>query len=478
MVLLYILLTLILVFILIIAIKTYHFKPQPLDQPNLNKPAIDDKKAIAALQAMLKIKTVSYEDKSKEDKKAFDAFKDLLLKNYPNINEHAKFMTIGETGLLFKLKGQNNSEPIVLMSHYDVVPQNGQWQKDPFCGEMVEGKIYGRGAIDTKATLAAIMEATEARLKEKKALKRDLYLAFSGDEETRGPSAPTIVDYLKNQGIKPWLVLDEGGAIVKDAFKGVEKPAAFIGLAEKGYVNIKIEANVQGGHASMPPKVMAVSKLAKAVRVLNKDKTFKKRLPEPTKLMFDALARHSKNSIIRIAFANLWCFWPIIKWQARKSPLLASLLKTTQAFTMMEASDAMNVLPSSAHLGINYRIISGETKESVLNLVKSKVEKYGLTVTMEKGADPTSISEMGPSYHVLEETIKDIFGEVIITPYLMMAGTDARYHHDISKHVYRFSPMLFTKEDRSMIHGVDEAVRVESYLDCVAFYNQLLSHIT
>lgn len=463
---------------LIIIIKTYRFKPMALKDIQAHKPTIDEQSAIASLQAMLRIKTVSYEDKTKEDKAAFDAFKTLLKTRFPNINQKAQFLEIGETGLMFKLKGESSAEPIVLMSHYDVVPENGTWQKDPFCGEIVEDRIYGRGSIDTKSTLASIMEATETRLKHQKPLKRDLYLAFSGDEETRGPSAPAMVQHLSDNNIKPWLVLDEGGAIVDNPFPGVFTPAAFIGLAEKGYANLSIKAHVQGGHASMPPKDMAITKLAKAIRVLNKDALFKKHLTPPTRLMFDTLARHSKSLKIKIAFANLWCFWPLVKLSAKKSPLLASLLKTTQSFTTMQGSDAMNVLPSNASIGINYRIIAGENKESILHKVKNKVEKLGLDVTIEKGADPTAISRMDEAYTVLEKTIQTIYGGVIITPYLMMAGTDARYYHDISEHVYRFSPMTFSKEDRQMIHGEDEAVKITSYLDCVAFYQQLLKEIT
>ncbi len=478
MILLYSLIGLLILLFLWILFRTWAFKPHPLEEIKTDKPKIDEARAISSLQAMLRIKTVSYEDKKKEDKAAFDAFKELLITRYPNINQKATFQDVGETGLLFIIKGEKPQEPIVLMSHYDVVPENGIWQKDPFCGDIVNDRIYGRGAIDTKSTLASIMEATNKRLSDNKPLKRDLYLAFSGDEETRGPSAPAIVQYLKDHGVRPWLVLDEGGAIVEQPFPGVSTSAAFIGLAEKGYANINIKARVQGGHASMPPKQMAITKLAKAIRILDKDALFKKRLTKPTRLMFDNLARHSKSLKIKIAFANLWCFMPFAKLNAKKSPLLASLLKTTQSFTTMNGSDAMNVLPSSASIGINYRIISGESKESVLKKVQSKVKKLGLEVKMEKGADPTPTSKMDAAYTLLQKTIQNIYGGVIITPYLMMAGTDARYHHDISDYVYRFSPMVFSKEDRRMVHSTDEAVKISTYLDCVAFYHRLLGNIT
>ena len=462
----------------ILLLRTTWFKASQDYKETINLPDFDTKRAVETLQNLIRFKTVSYEDKSLEDRQAFLDFALYLKQRFPKINAQATFDKIGETGLLFHIEGKSTKQPIVLMSHYDVVPENGSWQHPPFCGNIIDNHIYGRGAVDTKGTLAAVMESVEHVLKTGNQLTNDLYLAFSGDEETRGPSAPAIVDYLKQKNIRPWLVLDEGGAIVDDVFPGVTRKAAVIGTGEKGYLNLKLTKSVAGSHAAMPPKEMAIPTLAKAVRKLDNPSLFKIRKPEATRQFFNTIARHTTDYKIKCLFANERLLNPLLKYFInKKSGLMASLYKTTQSFTMVLGSEAMNVLPSEASLFINYRIITGETVESVKRTVEKRVQKYGITCDIMKGADPTPLSKTDGSYHVLVDTIRQTWGNIIVSPYLMMAGTDARYHHDISDHVYRFSPLRLDKKTRATVHGVDEKLAVDNYLSCVGFYINLLNNL-
>ncbi len=475
---LYTVLPILTILILILIIRTKRFTPTPSEVKTFNDITLDENRIIASLQAMIQCKTISHNDKTLENKAEFKRFKEYLITRYPLINQHAKYHEIGETGVLFSLKGKSSQKPIVLMSHYDVVPENGDWLHNPFSGKIIDGKVYGRGTLDTKTTLCAIMESLEFLLSQKDTLKHDIYLAFSGDEETRGPSADAIVQYLKSKNVTPYLVLDEGGAVVEDVFPGVKKKAAMIGLAEKGYVNIRLQAHAKGGHASMPSKITPISELAHAVTNLNKGTLFELKKTPATMAMFDTIARHSTSFINRMVFANLWLFWPLVKKMAKKSDgELLSLLHTTQAFTQMEGSEAVNVLPSKASIGVNYRILTNETVDTVKDKVIRTIDNPKIQVHVLQGADPTSISLQSESYEILTNTIQTLWKDTVPTPYLMMAGTDSRYYHAISEHVYRFSPMTMTKEERGTIHSTEEAIRIPELIHCVKFYITLLKSL-
>ncbi len=473
----YITLVLVFVLITILLIKTLRFIPEPLKESTLKNPDFDEKHAIESLKSMLRFKTVSYADTTQENAQAFKDFRAYLKTRYPTIAEQASIKEIKPKGIIFHIKGQASASPVVLMSHYDVVPENGVWQHDPFLGDQIGDSIYGRGALDTKSTLASIMESVTHHLNTKKPLKNDLYLCFSGDEETRGPSAPNIVSHFKKQGIKPGLVLDEGGAIVAGIFPGVTRQAALIGTAEKGYLNLELTAKSSGGHASMPPNKMPITELSKAALKLHQKNPFKIKKVPSTMMMFDRVVRHSESFMMRFIFANLWLFFPVLNLFAKVSPEIQSILKTTQAFTMAKGADAMNVLPTESSFGINYRIITGETSESVHQTIQNHLRKHPVESTMHQHADPTTTSRVDGSYHDLETAIRSTWDNVIITPYLMMAGTDSRYYHDICNHVYRFSAMTMTKADRGKIHSVDEDITIDNYLTCIRFYINLLEQI-
>jgi carboxypeptidase PM20D1 len=315
-------------------------------------------------------------------------------------------------------------------------------------------------------------------LKEGITLSHDYYLCFSGDEETRGPSANNIVKHLKAQGVTPSLVLDEGGAVVEDIFPGVKKKTAVIGVAEKGYMNVRLSSKASGGHASMPPASMPLSDLAKAVSRLHHGNLFKMQSLSVTKDMLKTVSKHSESYVMRLVFANLWLFMPVIKMNAKKSGgEMLSLFRTTQAFTMAEGSNAMNVLPSEASIGVNYRLLQGNTINDTLSRIKKRIKNDTIEVSLEKGAEATTISKTTGSYDTLTQTIKETWGDIITTPYLMMAGTDSRYHHAISDHVYRFSPMEMTKAERKTIHSTEEAIRIDHLLTCVRFYIRLIKNI-
>ncbi len=462
--------------ILIIIIRTLTFKAK--DFPEMRKKHEFDKvRAIESLSQMIQFKTVSNIDESKVDKKAFKAFRQYLRERYPKINEVATYSE-HEAGVLFHIKGMSDEQPSVLMSHYDVVPVTEGWQEDPFSGRVDEQTIYGRGTLDTKNSLCVIMEAVEYALNQGKTFKNDLYLAFGGDEEISGPSAPAIRDHLHKQGIKPAFVLDEGGAIISKMFPGVKQKAAVIGISEKGYMDVSLTARSRGGHASSPPKETALTELAKAVRRLNNHRAFKMKLTAPVKALFKTLPPHSKSFGVKMLFANLWLFMPVVKMMAKKSGgEFASMFKTTQAFTVASGSDAYNVLPSEASLGVNYRLRPFESSDTVLKRIRKIIKNPNIEVKPLKISEATSVSLIDEQFGILAKAIKQTWPDVLTTPYLMVATTDSRHYHAISDHVYKFSPMDVSRDDLRKIHGFDEDITIDNVINGVNFYLNLIEQL-
>ncbi|MEF3693383.1 MAG: M20/M25/M40 family metallo-hydrolase, partial [Acholeplasmataceae bacterium] len=340
----YLLLIIPVTLILVIIIRTVKFKPI-ITATMKKKHDIDENHAIESLSSMIQFKTISNPDPSKVDDAEFVKFRAFLKSRYPKIHELAS-PQLFDRGILFHIKGESCEKPVVFMSHYDVVPINGNWRSDAFSGKIENNYVYGRGTLDTKSSLNAIMEAVEHSLSNGKTFKQDLYLAFGGDEETYGTSQQEMVAYFKENNIKPYLVLDEGGAIVSKIFPGVIKKAAVVGIAEKGFMNLKLTAKSSGGHASTPPKNTTLTMLSNAITKLNNHKSFKLKLTPPVKALFEHIAPYSNSFFIRMIFANLWIFLPIVKLIAKSSGgEFLSLFKTTQAFTMASGSEAINVLP-------------------------------------------------------------------------------------------------------------------------------------
>lgn len=464
------------VLIIIVLYRTMTYRS--ISFPEMKKMhEIDEHRVVESLSKMIAYPTVSYADHTKENQQAFIDFRAFIQSRYPLIMNHATYEEI-ERGMLFKIPGLSSEQPVVLMSHYDVVPVQEGWKKDAFSGDIQETHIYGRGTLDTKSTLNAVMESIEYLLSKGKVFKRDLYLAFSGDEEIFGPSAPAIKNTLKARGIIPYLVLDEGGAIVSKMFPGVKEKAAVVGIAEKGFMNVKLVASSKGGHASTPPKHSPVTDLAKAIQKLNNHPSFRLKMTKPVKLLFDTLAPHSHSFGIKMLFANRWLFMPLIKLIATLSGgEFLAMFKTTQAFTLAEGSQAINVLPSSASIGINYRLRPGETSDTVIKRIKRILNNDEIQIEMMAVSEATPISPVDDAFGLVRKAINLTWPEVIVAPYLMVATTDSRHYHEISEHVYKFSPMDVSKADLAKIHGYDEDISIDNVVHGVNFYINLLEQL-
>lgn len=462
-------------FVTVLVMRTLQFKPEPQAPVAAPEETFDGDKAVSDLQALIRCKTVSYRDKSLEDEAEFAKLEALLPQLFPHVYQTCTFHRPGERSLLFHWKGASDQAPGVLMAHYDVVPVNeDMWEKPAFEGIIENDVLWGRGTLDTKGTFLGVLEAADNLIAQGFTPTNDLYLAFAGDEEISGTGAPTIVRWLQERNITPAFVLDEGGAVVEKVFPGVKQPCALIGIGEKGPMDVKLTLETGGGHASTPPSHTPVGVLAKAVTNIESN-PFPFALTPPIEQMFDILGRRS-SFLFRMIFANMWCFKPVLNLYCRKTGgELNALVRTTVAFTQMQGSAASNVLPPHAWVGANLRLMPGETVESAKARLKKLAGSKNIQVDVVMGMNPSPISRTDDEpYQRLTGAIRATWPDAVVSPYLMLACSDSRHYGPISDHVYRFSAMALSKEERGMIHGNNERIPLDTVKKTVAFYQRVI----
>ena len=476
MIALYIILGLIVCFLAVLLVRAAAFRPAPQQEKSVMPEEFDREAPVERLAQLIRCKTVSNNDPAMEDDREFEKLISLLPELYPSVFQCCgEPMRLPDRGLLLRWPGAQPGEPAVLMAHYDVVPvDENSWTMPPFCGEIVDGVLWGRGALDTKVTLNAILSAAEHLIPTGFIPAHDVYFAFSGGEEINGPGAEHIVAYFREQGITPSLVVDEGGAVVKDVFPGVNAPCGMIGIAEKGQLNLEFKVKSAGGHASAPPPHTPVGILSRACCRLE-DHPFPAHITEPAAQMFDTLGRRSSFAY-RIIFANRWCFGGLLGALSRRSGgEMNALLRTTVAFTMMEGSSVRNVLPPEATMVANMRLNPADSMESAMEYVRKTIADPRVELTALQGMEPSRISKSdGEAYRKVADAVEATWPGSIATPYLMVQCSDSRHYGAISDRVYRFSAMDLTKEERGLIHGNDERIRVETVGKAVEFYIRLM----
>ena len=470
-----VILILLAVFVAVIAIRTARFKPKAQPALSNEEYKFDKDAAVDALAQLVRCKTVSYVDHSLEDNAEFDKLISLLPGLYPRVFDVCSVQQLPDRALLLRWPGKNHGDPAVLMAHYDVVPVNEEnWEKPPFAGILENGILWGRGTLDTKVTFNGIFSAANYLIGKGFQPENDIFFAFSGGEEVNGMGAPNIVQYFIDHNIQPAIVVDEGGAVVENVFPGVKVPCGMIGIAEKGMMNVQYRTVSKGGHASSPKPHTPVGILAAACKKVE-DHPFKAHIAGPAAQMFDTLGRHS-SLLYRIIFANMWCFGWVIDLLGKKSGGdMNALVRTTVAFTQMEGSSARNVIPPEAKMVANMRLNPHDSIGSALAYLKKTVNNPDVEITVLEGSEPSPISETNcPAWDKVASAVANTWKGCLVTPYLMVQCSDSRHYGEISNHVYRFSAMDLSSEERASIHGNNEKIRVETAVKAVEFYIRLM----
>src|SRR5258708_5680019 len=477
------LLVVVVILAVIVLERTFTFRSrQPQAAPVAVEP-LDTAALAQRLAGALRFKTISYQDSSQFDAREFDGFQRYLRTTFPKLHAALKLEKVNGYGLLYEWAGSDpNLPPILLLAHQDVVPvepgTETRWTEPPFEGRIAGGYVWGRGALDDKASLVGILEAVEHLVGTGAKPRRTVYLAFGHDEEVGGRrGAARMADLLASRNVHPEVVLDEGGALATGLVTGVSAPVALVGIAEKGYVTVGLTAQAEGGHSSMPPDETAVGMLAAALTRLEHQQ-MPRAIRGPTAAMFDYLGPELSFGP-RLVMANRWLFGGILARQFGATPQGNAMLRTTTAPTVLQAGVKENVLPSSARALVNFRILPGDSVESVVEHVRQVVQNSRISVQAleETKSNPSGVTSVdGEPFQLLARTIRQVVPDAVVTPWLVVGATDSRHYARLTPNVLRFVGTAIGKDDLRRVHGTDERVGGRAYADAVRISIQFLKN--
>lgn len=429
------------------------------------------------LSAMVQVETIS--DRADPQVEKFRTFHKLLRQLFPAVFAACEEAEI-DGNLLLKWKGASDKAPILLMSHMDVVEATenaaNAWKYPPFSGTIAEGKVWGRGAADTKCSLMAFLQASEELLQAGYTPACDIYLASSCTEEIGGSGAPKLAAWLKQHGVRLFMLCDEGGSIIQDPVGGVNGYFAAVGIFEKGYGDVRFVARSGGGHASAPGKNTPIPRLARFICRVERKNPFRAAFSPAVDAMFTRLAPYAGPFGLRLVLGNLWLFRPLLK---RVMPAIsaqaAAMLRTTIAFTMQSGSAGYNVLPQEASVCANMRFIPHQGTDESLELITALAKKYGLeTEVLYRGYPSNALDLQGEAFAITQRAIGEIFPGVGVMPYVVTGGTDARFYGEVCDSCVRFSPVCYGPEQMGGMHGLNENIEAGTLPGAVDYYKAVI----
>ena len=471
------------VLLAVVVVRTVTFRSRQVRVAPVAEIEVDARAVAERLGQAVRFPTISHEDPARFDGEAFRGFHGWLIEAYPRTHAALRREVVGGYSLLYTWPGTDPAlPPVLLLAHQDVVPAESPqaWSHPPFGGVVADGYVWGRGAIDCKGPIVGIFEAVETLLAEGHRPRRTVYLAFGHDEEVGGRSgAAAMAGLLEGRGVRPEFVLDEGGAITVGVINGIDRPVAAVGIAEKGYLSLELTADAEGGHSSMPPGQTAVGIVSAGVARLEAD-PFPARLSGVARQTLDYLGPEMPLAR-RGALANLWLLGPLVERQLLAAPATAATLRTTTAATIFEAGVKDNVLPRRAKAVVNFRILPGETADSVTERVRKVIgdERVRVSRAGEFASDPSPVAGTDSTgFRVIQQTIGQVAPECVVAPVLVVGGTDSRHYARLTPSVFRFIPVRVRPEDLATIHGDNERLPVEDCGLLVRFYVRLLRNAT
>jgi len=470
----------ILLVVLFMLLRTFQISASNIQSSSADLMKVNSRTVAEHLSSAIQIETISKADMKESDGAPFIKYHRWLEKTYPKLHSTLQKEIVNNYSLLYYWKGSDPQlKPVLFANHLDVVPVDKAtlpaWHAVPFKGEIKQGFVWGRGAQDMKNHTIALFNAVEGLLNAGFQPKRGVYIAMGHDEEISGKEgAMKIAALLKKQGIKMAAVLDEGGMISHGLIPGIEDPIGLIGIGEKEYATVNLSAQGTPGHSSNPPRQTAIGVLARAIALLD-DNPFETH-PE---LIIETLKQvaYLLPFPVRFVLANTWLLKPVLVKQLEKSVQTNAMIRTTHAATVIAGGIKDNVLPAEAHAKINFRILPGDSQETVLEHIKKVVEDPRVKAEIDPidAWGPSGVSSIDtPAYKTLELVVRQVFGEMPVAPYLLMFATDARHYQEVSEQLYHFSPLVMEPSDIGRMHGIDERISEEALAGMVKFYARLL----
>jgi len=467
-----------------VAVNTLRQGSRQLQVPPAPSLAFDGNAVADKLAGAIRFRTVSSLADPEANAEEFRKLHAYLAQRFPLVHARLQRELVGGYTLLYTWPGTDaNARPVALLAHHDVVPlepgTESRWEAGAFAGEIRDGHVWGRGAWDDKGNLVAQLEAVEMLLASGFQPRQTVYLVSGADEEVGGlRGAQQVAKLLEQRKVRLDFVLDEGLFIAEGLMPGLSGPAALIGIAEKGYMSVVIGAKGTPGHSSAPPPPgqTAISRLTAALQKLEQ-----KQLPAAVqgvaREMFETLAPEM-GGFQRVALSNLWLFGPVVQRQLERAGSTNAMIRTTTALTILQAGNKDNVIPGQAEATVNFRIMPGETRATVLAHVREQLGP-GFEVQELPGAkDPTGVSPTrAGSYQLLQRTMRSLHPDVVVTPALYVAGSDSHHFTGLTDNIYRFSPVRVKPEDLPRLHGTNERISVANLGELVRFYHQLLRNL-
>lgn len=468
----------------VLAANTWRKSGRQLAVAPIQHLQLDRQAAAQRLASAVRMRTVSHDGRPDASAQEFVKLRALLEQAFPRAHQALQREVIGGHSLLYTWRGIDPAaKGIMFVAHQDVVPiaegTEKDWSVDPFAGIVRDGYIWGRGAWDNKSNLLAMLEAIEALLSQGFQPTRTVYLVAGHDEELGGENgARKVAEVLAARNVRVEFVVDEGTLITDGVIKGLDKPVAMVGIAEKGIMTVSLTAHDHPGHASMPPRETAIGMLSDALARLERN-------PMPNAVsgvaaeMFDTLAPEMRFPH-RVLLSNLWLFAPLVERELEKSRSSNALTRTTAALTVVRAGNKVNVVPAQAEAFVNYRMLPGDSQEDVLRHTEEVVANPAVKVARSGFASEASRVSASSSnaFRLVSTTIREVFPETVVTPGLMVAATDARHMEPLADQVFRFSPVRAQDTDLLRFHGTNERISIDNYAEMISFYHRLISSAT
>jgi len=407
-------------------------------------------------------------------------FQDFIKNNFTAFHNAAQRWVLNPYSVIYHLPGRNSTNAVLFLSHYDVVhAENEKWQFDPFGAEIKNGFVYGRGSIDMKSTLICIMEAAENLCAQGWKPEKDIWFSFGGDEERGGYlGAKEAALWFKERKQKFDWILDEGSPVAENQIDGIETPVALIGVEEKGNLSLWLTVEQEPGHASRPPKVQAAEILAKALVRIGK-KSFPYKLRPVVEEFFKEVSKlipGVKGFVLRHARKLGPLFFKLVA----TNPTMQSMFRTTIAITMLEGSEADNVMPSKVRAVINMRLLYPWTVQTATAFIKKTINDKQVQISeYEPGADPVAANCNHTDYkqhgwQEIKNALNDVYPGVPLMPFIMVAITDSRHYKNLTNSIIRFNPQKLDPDEIKRVHGHDERISVENLNRELLFYTNLL----
>jgi carboxypeptidase PM20D1 len=408
-----------------------------------------------------------------DDFTPFAGFREYLKQSYPVVFANMEYRLISGQSMLLKWKGKNPGlEPILVSANYDVIPAD----QEDFSGMVKDGNIFGRGTLDNKNNVFAIMSALQTLIEQGWSPQRDMYFAFPHDEETGDNGAIAIAKYLK--GISFDAIFDEGTPIKIMDIKGVHYGYALISVAEKGYITVRLKVSGEAGHSSMPSNSGAIENANEIIMRLRKDQMPARLTPQSDSIMMNIGSKRGFLEKFAAVNGDIFFMKPIIKWQMSKDPETNAMIRTTTAFTGISTnSPADNALPDVAEITINLRLQPGDKIEDVISHIKKQTKSFQTEMEIEESWEASSVSPIDTrGYEKIKESVKAIYPLAFTMPIVMPGSTDSYNYQLLGKNIYRFSPVAMTSEQLGLMHAKGEYISVQGFANMISFYVNLFQN--